>query len=168
MTESSDTAGDGPPEPRVRPSRSSTTRVSRSTWAIAIVASSLTTSASSVSEISSSRMSRAVSGVRSWCEASAAKSRSAASDFVMSWARRVMTPDTWSISSMSECTGVRRASPAAKRVARWTSSWEDCSTCARVPQGGDVGRATAQRADPEHDGPEPGDPARTGRRRSRR
>jgi hypothetical protein len=97
-----------------------------------MVASSLTTAASSVSEISSSRMSRAVSGVRSWWEASAAKSRSAASDFVMSWARRVMTPDTSSSSAMSEWSGLNLASPAANRLASSTRSVDDCWTWRRV------------------------------------
>ncbi len=57
-----------------------TTSVSRSTCWRAMVASSLTVSGSSASAvISSSRMESAVSGVRSWCEASAASRRSAVS-----------------------------------------------------------------------------------------
>src|SRR6478735_1452194 len=39
-----------------------------------------------------------------------------------------MTPDTSSISEMPEWTGVRRASPLAKREARWSSAWEASST----------------------------------------
>ena len=68
--------------------------------------------------ISSRRMSRAVSGVRSWCEASAAKSRSEASDLVSRWALRERTSETWSSSAMPECSGWMRDSPAPSRSAR--------------------------------------------------
>ena len=65
---------------RVRPSNWPTTSASRSVCCSAAAPSSRTTSGSSAAAIiSSSRMDSAVSGVRSWCEASAAKSRSAAS-----------------------------------------------------------------------------------------
>ena len=72
--------------------------------------------------ISSRRMSSAVSGVRSWWEASAAKSRSAARDFVSRWALRESTSETWSSSAMPECRGWIRDSPAPSRSAR-SASW---------------------------------------------
>ena len=72
--------------------------------------------------ISSSRMRSAVSGVRSWWEASAAKSRSEASDLVSRWALRDSTSETWSSSAMPECSGWIRDSPAPSRSARSASS----------------------------------------------
>ncbi len=102
---------------RDRMSSSSTTAVSRSTCAMAMPASSLTTSASSVSAISSRRMSKAVSGVWSWCEASEAKSRSAASDLASCWALRDRTLETRSISAMPLVTGVSFVSPRPSRSA---------------------------------------------------
>ncbi len=57
-----------------------TTSASRSAWVRAALPSSRTTSGSSAAAIiSSSRIDKAVSGVRSWWEASTASSRSAAS-----------------------------------------------------------------------------------------
>ena len=88
---------------------------------MAMPASSRTTSRSSVSPISSSRISRAVSGVRSWCEASAAKSRSEASDRVSCWALRASTSETASISAMPETSGSSRDCPAPSRSARSAS-----------------------------------------------
>ena len=123
ITESSDTSGRGASLlRRLRMRRSSTTRVSRSTWSIAMPASSLTTSGSSVSEISSSRMSSAVSGVRSWWEASDAKSRSAASVFVTCWALRESTFETRSTSGMPDRIGSSRAWPSPSRSAA-SASW---------------------------------------------
>ena len=62
-------------------------------------------------------MSRAVSGVRSWCEASAAKSRSAASDFVMSLGAAGETSETRSSSAMPESQRLE-AGLARRRAAR--------------------------------------------------
>ena len=79
-TSSSRTASVVPPwSRRELASRSSTTRTSRSTCSSEMRASSLTSGSSVASMISSSRIDSAVSGVRSWCDASDANCRSAAS-----------------------------------------------------------------------------------------
>src|SRR6478609_4441032 len=117
-TESSETAGLVSVPLRVRLIRSSTPRLSRSTWSIAMFASSSTTSRSSVLAISSRRMRSAVSGVRSWCEASAAKSRSEASRLAPCWAPRARAASSRSTSSMPERSGTGRGSPGPSRSAR--------------------------------------------------
>ena len=122
MTESSETEGVEASGRRLRTMRSSTTRVSRSTWVMAMSASSRTTSGSSVAAISSSRMSSAVRGVRSWWDASDAKSRSAASDRCSPTALRERTSLTRSTSAMPESSGSMSDSPAPRRSARWASS----------------------------------------------
>ena len=91
-----------PPAEREVLSRSSTTPVSRSTCSRETRASSRTSSLSLSARISSSRMDSAVSGVRSWWEASAANCRSAASRPAMRSAVRTSSAATRSISSMPE------------------------------------------------------------------
>ena len=108
---------------RVRPSSWPTTSVSRSVWARAAAPSSRTTSEfPAAAIISSSRIDSAVSGVRSWWEASAAKSRSADSRSVM----RRAEPSSPSASRSSSATPYRRpsgrASPRPSRSAALASS----------------------------------------------
>ncbi len=95
----------------------STTSVSRSTWVRAMVASSFTVSGSSVRVISSRRMDSAVSGVRSWWEASAASRRSAVSIRAMRSAEESSTSATRSSSGTPYrlCRG--RGSPEPSRSA---------------------------------------------------
>ena len=68
--------------------------------------------------ISSRRMRSAVSGVRSWCEASAAKSRSEASRLAPCCAPRASAASSRSTSSMPERSGTGRGSPGPSRSAR--------------------------------------------------
>src|SRR5580704_7429121 len=100
-----------------------TTSARRSAWVSAAWPSSRTTSGSSAAAIiSSSRMDRAVSGVRSWCEASTASSRSAASR-VLSLRAEVSSPSaTWSRSATPYLRPSGRGSPAPSRAAASASS----------------------------------------------
>ena len=141
MTESSDTAGAARPTRgcaragRRRPG--SAARPGRSRWS----ASSLTTSASSVSEISSRRMSRAVSG-RAQLVGGVGGEVALGGERL----RHVVGPAGHDLRDACRSRRCRsapassRASPAANRLARSTSSCEDRSTCARVPRRREVAR----------------------------
>src|SRR5580704_9624605 len=100
-----------------------TTSARRSAWVRAAWPSSRTTSGSSAAAIiSSSRIDKAVSGVRSWCEASTASSRSAASRR-LSLRADVSSPSaTWSRSASPYRRPSGRGSPAPSRAAASASS----------------------------------------------
>ena len=119
-TESREISGSCAFSPFERVRMVSTTPVSRSTWVTATAASSRTTSMSSVSPISSRRISSAVSGVRSWWEASAAKSRSSARCWASSPASRARSPATPS-TSLRPTTARGSAPPPSRIAATW--SW---------------------------------------------
>ena len=91
--------------------RSVTTRVMRSTCSRQERASARTSSWEETSSISSMRMDSAVSGVRSWWEASAANWRSAARRPAMRSPVRASSSDTRSISSMPEDSTRARTCP---------------------------------------------------------
>ncbi len=80
-------------------------------------ASSFTVSGSSVTEISSIRIERAVSGVRSWCEASAASRRSAVSIRAIRSAEESRTSATRSSSGTPYRLWRGRGSPEPRRSA---------------------------------------------------
>src|SRR5262245_58284270 len=124
MSSMLDSCGAPDEDRRARPSSWPTTCASRSACASAAVPSSLTTSGfSAAATISSSRIDSAVSGVRSWCEASTAKSCSAEIKSVTRWAALSSPSATRSSSAMPYLRPTGLASPDPIRSAALARSW---------------------------------------------
>ena len=140
---------------RTPSSRCSTTVASRSTWASALPASSRTVCWSSACMISSSRIDSAVSGVRSWCDASLANCRSAAiSRSIAVGAALEQLGDPVDLGDAGRRAAVRgsdrsrasRRAGAARPAARSTAGLQQCRP--RPPQPARAPAPTARRPAP--------------------
>ena len=133
---------------RERPSSSSTTDTRRSTCSSAIRASSRTAGFSLAYEISSSRIDSAVSGVRSWWEASDANCRSAARRPAIRSELRASSAATRSISSTPDGSSRGRTCPEpscsaeAARYTKGAASRFACHIAIAIPAANAITAAT--------------------------